>query len=233
MLRQKRARILIGLVILVTAIFWRGWRAHRQATLDRALIAAVTKDDAATTATLLAAGADPNAKEWQAREAHGWLERAQHLLAGKFYEPNPAPVLAIAMRRGNNANIRILKRRGADVDAARRYWLDVFMQGTGEDAAITNGIRLLHEMDYSTPSDSLMEAKTWVGKRVAFDVGGHMPPRIIVADGVTLEVEFPPSAPWPIVTGSCLVGTIKSVDMKRKIIYIRSKVQEYHIFFYG
>jgi len=71
MLRQKCARILgLLLIVMVAAVFWRGWLVHRQSTLDRALIAAVTNDDAAATAVLLAEGADSNAKDWHEREAH-------------------------------------------------------------------------------------------------------------------------------------------------------------------
>ena len=49
MLRQKRSCILIlMLIVMIAAASWRGWLAHHQATLDRAWIAAVTEDNAAT-----------------------------------------------------------------------------------------------------------------------------------------------------------------------------------------
>jgi len=230
MLRQKRTRILIVVIVMIAAVSWRGWDAHHQATLDRALVAAVREDDAATTAALLAEGADSNAKDWHEREAHGWLERVQHLFTGHFYEPNPAPVLAIAMGRHNTAINQILRQHHADVDAARYFWLTVFL--TSEEKAKKNGVRLLHIMEYPAPSDPLQQAQSWIGKRVAFECENSIPPHVKVGEGVHIEVEFVPTQTnqsQPIVLESCIVGTVVSVDLKRKIIRIRSQYQDWHI----
>jgi hypothetical protein len=98
-----------------------------------------------------------------------------------------------------------------------------------EDEAITNGIHLMHLMKHPSSSNSSEQAKSWIGKRVA--IGGiEENGNTLSREGILVKIEFVPGRPaWPIVISACPVGTVKSVDIKRKIIYIRVKPHDYHI----
>ena len=98
-----------------------------------------------------------------------------------------------------------------------------------EDEAIINGIHLRHLMKHPAPSNPSEQAKSWIGKRVALD-GMEENGNTLKVEGISVKIEFVPGRPvWPIVITACPVGTVKSVDIKRKIIYIRVKPQDYHI----
>jgi ankyrin repeat protein len=99
-------------------------RQHHQQTLSRALIAAIKRSDAAAVDSLLAAGADPNARDTPI-ETGPLLQKLKHLLHPPPHDlSKTALILAVYVSRTYNtlpgqspATVNALLARGADVNA--------------------------------------------------------------------------------------------------------------------
>src|SRR5438128_1807657 len=82
--------IIVGLPVLLT------WRAVRQERLDRALIAAVVKDDAPAVVSLLAQGADANARDLPPDTRSFWRQMLDRLRGRDNQQPSAQSALFLA-----------------------------------------------------------------------------------------------------------------------------------------
>jgi len=131
-MQQSRTRRLIAAAFIVGAIaalsIWFGRQLHQQ-LLNRALIAAIKKSDAAGVDTILAAGADPNTRDSPEKQ-ESLLERVKHLFRPAATLEPTALILALQQRGpirepGDEhpmpmqllAIVKSLVARGADVSA--------------------------------------------------------------------------------------------------------------------
>src|SRR5437868_5967972 len=126
-MHRKRLSLITALLLLAILVGGLGWTVYapvRQERINRALIAAIMKNDTKTALALLAKGADPNARDETPQHLSLWrllLDR----LRGKHPAPSKAPTaLLVALivideqypqKPQNNVDIiRALLDKGAD-----------------------------------------------------------------------------------------------------------------------
>jgi hypothetical protein len=138
---KRRTALFVLLAILLAIPAWLTYRAYRQNQLDRALIAALKRDDVQTALSLLAEGADANARDWPSQQRPFWQllwpRRGNDTVARGI--PPSALLVALSPRpagqvslRGvpmdyyrispeNPAVIKALLDKGADVNVVDKY----------------------------------------------------------------------------------------------------------------
>jgi len=129
-MRRKRFNLIVTLSVLVALVAGLGWMIYtpvRQERVNRALIAAIKKNDTKTALALLNEGADPNARDMPPQHLSLWrllLDR----LRGKQPAPSQAPtalMLACAWRENDASSkpasdnwqlVKAFLERGAQVN---------------------------------------------------------------------------------------------------------------------
>src|SRR5690349_12697348 len=131
-MRRRRHNWIATLLLLALLVGGMGWLIYapvRQERLNRALIAAIKKNDTKVALALLADGADPNAREVPPQHLSFW-RLLWDRLRGKRFAPSTAPtalLVACALRGeedtrrppafDNGPMVQALLEHGAKIDA--------------------------------------------------------------------------------------------------------------------
>jgi len=180
--RRKILALAIAVVLLcITGIF--GWRANRQAQLDRALLSEVKHQETDRVISLLAAGADANTKDVPSSSRLIW-RRLWDRLRGRNVSAKPAQSALLVAVQGlpgtgpATENIPLTKAlldRGADVNARDEQGTTALMSAAmyGYPATVQlllergATINLADDESYVLVGGSFGTAKAPLGRRTA------------------------------------------------------------------
>ena len=122
-MRRKRSRLIAVLVLLLALTGGVGWQTNalvRQERLDRALIAAIERDNTRLALDLLQRGADPNAKAVPGVSQPFWQLLWNSLWRRNLPQAGPCALL-LAVKRPDPVLTRALLAKGARDVNARLY----------------------------------------------------------------------------------------------------------------
>jgi hypothetical protein len=123
-------------------------------------------------------------------------------------------------------------RRDWPLPDTPQAWAQTLLRGTfgGHSEAIENGTRLLQLLTADGSPDAL---QAYVGRQVVF-LGGGAPPGatadLLIADDVRLEVTIKPPRevrPMAVMWEACVLGTVRRIDRKRKVISIDARPEDW------
>lgn len=194
-MRTNRTRRLIAIVVTLLVVaaptIWLA-RQYRRQVLNRDLISAIKRSDAAGVASLLSSGADPNTRDTPVKHGSLW-ETLRDLVHPPPPDLSPtALVVAISVQRQADFGsaqppviVKILLSKGANVNAPQELGSDPLLMYFSMRFVVNNsGIRSMGSAARENPE--LLKALISAGANLEVaDRDGDTPLTISIGSGVT------------------------------------------------